>query len=118
MKTVIQINGLPVEFSDQKPTSPGAYWWNRSENRAEPDLVTVGYLFDPSVLDVMGPWGVISVQHRDGLWSAPLVPVTEVEKAYQEGFISAHHKVNDSVKSASIEAFEESNARMVVEGSK
>jgi len=113
METVVEINGLPVKFSDQKPTKPGAYWYS-VHHELTPMLMHVhrsngGELYVPGEGRLVHFSGI-------GLWSAPLVPVTEVEKAHKEGFLSAHHTPGYSIKTAAIEAYEKSNARKVVEG--
>jgi hypothetical protein len=77
MKTTIQINGLDVEFTDEAPTRAGAYWFKCSTTYP-PELVHVTEHSDSEL------WAVsINLDHsledlRGNLWSAPLVPVTEV----------------------------------------
>lgn len=79
MKTTITINGLPVEFSDTKPTRPGAYW-NAMKDENSASVVCVcatpnGTLYIPEE-------GIPS--EFAGLWSSPLVPVTEVDRAWDD----------------------------------
>lgn len=115
MKTVIKINGLDVEFTDQKPTRPGAYWWvwNASD---KPQLRTIFNPCSDVLIDLK-----TDLQPKDvgGLWSAPLVPVTEVERAYFEGHEDANYNSDQSTETkqwAADAGYQLSNARRVVEG--
>lgn len=85
MKTVtLKIHGRDIEFTDEPPTRAGNhYWWN-GLNTWGYSLVTV--TSDPERgLIATGDSIDDPVQSIGGLWSAPLVPVTEVERAYREG---------------------------------
>lgn len=108
MSTIIEINGLHVEFTDQKPTRPGAVYALTPAFPAEPKLeecfevhgnLCVAFASRPRPVQSLVGW----------LWSAPLVPVTEVEKAYREGWDNADCMGAEG-------RWEESNARKVVEG--
>lgn len=116
MKTTININGLDVEFSDQKPTSPGAYWYSVHEEMT-PMLIHVmksngGELYAPGE-------GLIAQFSGIGLWSAPLVPVTEVEKSYREGHKHGTEQIDLSAGTKRVfanEDYRQSNSRRIVEG--
>lgn len=120
MKKVININGRPVEFTDQKPTRPGAYWW--AWNAADkPQLRTIFNPCSDVLIDLK-----TDLQPRDigGLWSAPLVPVTEVDRLKEEverlkmEVKNAYHEgYGDSGCGLPLsEQWAESNAREVAEG--
>ena len=103
--TIIPINGLDVKFSDVKPTRPGAYWW-LPPGSTNPDVIQLFEIPAVSEFD-------------SGLWSAPLVPTVEVEKAYREGFYdgSAGMNINSTeLIAAQSEDYSKSRARRVVEG--
>lgn len=109
MKTTININGLDVEFSDEKPTRPGAYWYS-VHHELTPMLMHVhrsngGELYVPGEGRLVHFSGI-------GLWSAPLVPVTEVVRAYHEGYGDSMLEFTDESR------WKLSNARKVVEGIK
>ena len=101
-----------MKFTDQKPTVPGAYWWKSCEDN-EPDLVEVfefesklffrGFEFHDREVGVGG------IFPECGLWSLRLVPVEEVEMAYEEGWMNALSTNHDLT-------WTNSRARRVVEG--
>lgn len=103
MKTTITINNLPIEFTDTPPTRPGAYWWIH-RNGTRPILKEV---FNPCTSVLIDRQTDLQPKDVEHLWSAPLVPVTEVENGYFEGVecaSDAHANWNHS------------RARRVVEG--
>lgn len=85
MNTVIKINGLDVEMSQQVPKSHGAYWW---AHRIGPQCTSLKlrYVFNPCsdvLIDRESDW---QPQDVGGWWStSPLVPAVEVEKAWMDG---------------------------------
>jgi len=91
-----------MTFTKTPPTKPGAYWWNTTANNRAPGLVELTFRHG------------ILVHRRDGRpanqfggrWSSRLVPVDEVEKAWDEGWCAW----NEGAK------WFDSNARKVVEG--
>lgn len=114
MKTTININGLDVEFTDQKPTRPGAYWRFDPERRIHNLIALVND--GGSLVTQMNK---LNIDSDFGLWSAPLVPVTEVEKASFEG-AQIGYSIG-SIPGASLDenfyiSYKISNARKVVEG--
>jgi hypothetical protein len=94
-----------MTFTTQPPTKPGAYWFKR--DRHEPRLLQVdidsaGLLYDPHSLCGYGD---------RGQWSERLIPVSEVEKAWREGYNWTNYTpVGSEV------AWSDSHARKVVEG--
>lgn len=112
MKTTININGLDVEFTDEVPTRAGAYWFRLTG--AKPQLVEVceggyGTLYVP---------GEGSLDEFHGLWSAPLVPVTEVERMKEEverAYVEGYDDAGGSGYNMTLQ-WKTSNARKVVEG--
>lgn len=74
------ING--IEFSEKKPTKPGAYWLYRSGHIPEAVECYKGGA------EMMAYCRRIhdGVAYIDCLWSSRLVPADEMEKAYQEGW--------------------------------
>lgn len=110
MKTVIPINGLEVEFTDKTPARPGAYWLcDDSKDLLCCKVVCVRIDNGVAKFKLRGQW--VDAEFYGRLWSAPLVPVTEVEAAWFEGRDSID-PLCDMVQ----EAFKESRARRVVEG--
>lgn len=103
MKTTININGLDVEFTDQKPTRVGVYY-NTHDPEDEPRAIEV---VEHTILGLIGQFGNDTIVTFEGLWSAPLVPVTEVEKAYKEG---------QTMLALRTDHWPNSRARKVVEG--
>lgn len=116
MKSIIPINGLPVEFTDEVPTRAGDHYAFDSYLNASKATID-----DVAIIRVDEKYGVYVVgqlHHFNYLWSAPLVPVTEVEK------------VKETIEQAYSEAFQDaggseyelqykwkiSNARKVIEG--
>lgn len=124
MKTTININGLDVEFSDQKPTRPGVYW-HTDDVENEP---TPMWVHDHTIHKLIAQWGNHAVASLDGLWStSPLVPAVEVEKAYREGYVEQFLKnppmpkhmgqdMCSEARAASNKAYSKGRARRVVEG--
>lgn len=108
MKTAIKIHGRDVEFSDTPPTRAGAYWWRHPDAHAKPVLKEVFNPCSDVLIDRETDW-----QPKDvgGLWSAPLVPVTEVERAWEE--CEQLHPGSGCPDEA---AWNDSHARRVVEG--
>lgn len=82
MKTTIKIHGLDIEFSDTPPTRPGAYWWRHPDEWAKPVLKEI---FNPCSDVLIDRQTDRQPKDVGGLWSAPLVPVTEVADAWHEG---------------------------------
>lgn len=114
MKTTIKIHGRDVEFSDTPPTRAGAYWWRHPDAHAKPVLKEVFNPCSDVLIDRETDW-----QPKDvgGLWSAPLVPVTEVERAWYAGADAALRGCDDDRdRDAERRAFLNSHARHVVEG--
>ena len=107
MKTTIQINGLLVEFTDEVPTKPGAYWWLL---HADSTSVVIVELWESSSGFIAYPTDQIPSE-MCGLWSAPLVPVTEVERAWEE---ARRDDPNDD--ECWDVGYNESRAKRVVEG--
>lgn len=94
MKTTIRINGLDVEFTDQKPTRPGVYW-HLLDNHPEPYVITV--------TEKYGVYAIDQLHVYKGLWSAPLVPAVEVdaERIRIDGIIrEAHRALGEAINSA------------------
>lgn len=106
MKTTININGLDVEFTDEVPTRVGYYLCIDKDGSTEDDVEPV------RVTDRYGLHAMQRLASYDNLWSAPFVPVTEVRKAYKEGWDQCDEPLGiDRV-------YPNSNARKVVEGCK
>lgn len=84
MNTVIKINGLDVEFSEQVPTVAGARWGKTDKGRI--------LLYDVALnqLGELVCWYggcEVSLSRPGFIWStSPLVPAVEVERAWEEGF--------------------------------
>jgi hypothetical protein len=98
--------GVQVTFSKTPPTAPGAYWHRRNSKVVNPDdwfLVTISKDGDGRMIDSNGDY----VEELGGEWSARLVPVDEVKKAYREGFTAGRYHGED---------WTQSRARRVVEG--
>ena len=109
MKTTININGLPVEFSDQKPTRPGAYWMQQCDTGVL-FLLNVDWFGNARLSVWVGDY-LAPLTELDAIWSAPLVPVTEVEKAWDE--CRHYGQAPDDVQQY---RWANSRARRVVEG--
>lgn len=88
-----------MKFTSEKPTVPGAYWWNDESGL---HLVNV----KPSPTGELWAHGTDCmegrVEYMRGEWSERLVPVGEVLNAYNEGLIETD--------------WEDSRARRVIEG--
>lgn len=113
MKTTIKINGLDVEFSDTPPTRPGAYWYTVAEMAPQLMHVQCG---EQGTLYVPGE-GMLDGFH--GLWSAPLVPVTEVEECWNEAWMAGSAGMDasyDERQDMARHDYKNSRARRVVEG--
>lgn len=142
MKTTININGLPVEFTDQKPNKPCACWRIKQVGNVTygPELTWVEYGLKTGKLIDNGsnkaPY-IDELYNEGWRFSAPLVPVTVVdaERIRLDGLIKeAHRALGEAIKHAEdiaagrrddtnlLEVFFilgreiESNARKVVEG--
>lgn len=74
-----------MTFTSEKPKVPGAYWW---KDESGLHLVNV----KPSPTGELWAHGTDCMEGRvesmDGEWSERLVPVGEVEKAYEEVVIT------------------------------
>ena len=111
MKTTIKINNLDVEFTDEVPTRAGVYWWTRRVGSESTSL---------HVKDIWNPCGEMlmdRITNKEpleigGLWSSTLVPVTEVEKAYDEGSNDTEEPLGRNAE----RRWEKSRAKRVVEG--
>lgn len=110
MKHTIKINNLDVEFTDEVPTKPGAYWC-MERGRSEPELVRVTHKGATLVGAISGAMTDTPLSNVSGLWSAPLVPVTEVKKAWEE---ARRDDPNDD--ECWDVGYNESRAKRVVEG--
>ena len=116
MKTIIPINGLDVEFSDQKPTRPCACYQFRL-GWSEPKLISVRRLHRGILI---GGGSSLEDYDENFVWSAPLVPAVEVEKAWQEGAKHGdqsrllYERGGPNVTDA--DGYAQSRARRVVEG--
>ena len=111
MKTTININGLDVEFSDQKPTRAGAYWYS-VHHEMTPSLMHV-HKSELGELYVPGE-GRLAHWCEVGLWSAPLVPAVEVGSAFTEGHMAG---VVTAIKGGTcLGDWSESRASKIVEG--
>lgn len=106
MKTTIPIHGIPVEFSDERPTKPGAYW-HTMDNGQEPYIVTV--------TEKYGNYAIEQLHIYKGLWStSPLVPAVEVGSAFTEGHMAG---VVTAIKGGTcLGDWSESRASKIVEG--
>lgn len=105
MKTTIKINGLDIEFTDQKPTRPGIYLWGPEDG----DLIgPLKIVEDAGILIVNDSW--VPLEQYIGLWSAPLVPVTEVKEAWNECYATGQ------IPSEATGHWKKSRTRRVVEG--
>ena len=89
-----------MTFTSQKPTVPGWYVYRCNEDENAVKIVSAnGEL-----------WTEIgSVANMPGEWSSRLVPVCEVEKAYDEGY-------DHAFKADQYEPWEKIRARRDVEG--
>lgn len=95
-----------MTFTKTTPTVPGAYWWRRdSESRMKISQIVLN---DIGILEARGEWGVVSAALRGGEWCGPLVPVEEVQLAYEEGW--------DNLPGNGGKSYADSRARRVVEG--
>ena len=84
----------------------------------DPQLVTVGFPFYKESLDCCGSFGCIAVALLGGFWSAPLVPVTEVEKLKEEverAYVEGYDDAGGSGYNMTIH-WKNSRAKRVVEG--
>ena len=109
MTNTIKINGLDVEFSEKVPTREGVYWWIEDAHDTSPMCRRI-VMFREGLCDWRGSG---SVAQLGGLWSAPLVPAVEVEKAFYE------HSEMSSYTDGNIgpgELFVGSRAKRVTEG--
>lgn len=108
MKTAIKIHGRDVEFSDTPPTRPGAYWWKYHDSV---DAVRCVEIYDHRGTLMAVSHGIHdAAAELGGLWSAALVPVTEVGDAWNEGFRAGNEAGADPGD------YVNSRARRVVEG--
>lgn len=95
-----------MKFSEEKPTVPGAYWWRPNEKFSS-ELVQFVLPDEAKYQDgSTGLWSKLF-----GQWSSRLVPVCEVEAAFEEG--QAHEVDADGIH---FTPFDRSRARRVVEG--
>lgn len=95
-----------MNWTKTPPTRPGAYWWRLNKKDKEPCLVIEEHSadWDGELIDVSSDRPPNEV---GGEWCGPLVPVEEVEKAYEEGRDFLHNPLAQ---------WENSRARRVVEG--
>lgn len=105
---------MTIPFNSTPPTEPGAYWWRRNSSES-PSPVEVWLSPKNRLISWAGYDNSISVEQRGGEWSPRLVPVTEIEKAYKEGFDAAafsdgKHGINNH--------YIDSRAKQIVEGTK
>lgn len=127
MKTIIEINGIPVEFTDQKPDKPCACWRVKRVGNVTygPELAWIEYGLQTGRLIDNGtnrtPY-IDDLYNAGWRFSAPLVPVTEVEKAWFEGHSTAtrnyiaEENIDPEVAQEQADQWNESLARKVVEG--
>lgn len=104
MTTIIKINGLDVEFSDNVPTRAGFWLWSKDVNTTiYPTRVwQAGHMFASSELG-----SYTCVDDIGGIWStSPLVPAVEVQRGYIEGHTSCIGRI----------PYNDSRAKRVVEG--
>lgn len=93
-----------MNWTKKLPTKPGAYWWRQSPNRYPflTELTESGEFYMAGCRERF-----CESQLEGGEWSGPLVPVEEVEKAYEEG------RYNEATGESD---YENSRASRVVEG--
>lgn len=106
MTKTIKINGLDVEFSEKVPKREGVYWWIEDSHDTSPMCRRIA-MFREGLCDWRGSG---SVEQLGGLWSAPLVPVVDVERAYREAIAEAPGIVGWDT------SWNESRAKRVTEG--
>lgn len=106
----IKINGLDVEFTDDVPTKAGDFY--AIDARLETRSMTSDYVSILRVKPVHGVYVVGHLQQFNYLWSAPLVPVTEVFRAYREGREDCQIQFEEPIK----DWYDDSRAKRVVEG--
>lgn len=83
MTIKIKIHGRDVEFTDEPPARAGAYWWTFNGN-APPRALEVYEHHEDLELMAFGRGIHGALSDVGGLWSHSLVPVTEVERAWDE----------------------------------
>lgn len=105
---MITING--IEFTDDPPAQPGAYLWTTHGGRLIAERVEL--LTNSKQLVVFADDGYSTLDEIGGLWSRRLVPVDELEKAWEEGY--------DAGRKCGSEAgdWNTSRAKRVLEGRK
>lgn len=102
-----------MTFTSEKPTVPGAYWWQPTQLH-DPLLVRVTspHRVNQEAFLVVSGHGIQDeyLNNLSGLWSSRLVPCEEVEEAYREGWRHGRFAINVDPP------FEQSRARRVVDG--
>ena len=113
-----------INFTDNKPTRPGAYWFRSHHGPVGQRL---------QLVEVFNHFGTLSVWNHqlsrlesnlhewEGQWSDRLVSVGEVERAWREGFRAGMTWRGDAENSVASDKspshwYAESNARRVAEG--
>jgi len=116
-----------MKFTKDRPKVPGAYWYRRKGEQDTDKKLKVVYLCKEhknrdetvEVLRVLcsedSEGQNRTVSSFDGEWCGPLVPVEEVEKAWNEAYTTCCERFLLSDKGRKI-CYKNSNARRVVEG--
>ena len=111
-----------INFTDNKPTRPGAYWYKEGHHVSDVRHIIEVYISGGRLFAWKDGKGYVDHvwQAWEGQWSDRLVPAGEVRKAWFEGARAGamyEAGINSGEIKASLEGMHaESHARRVAEG--